>query len=121
MVAGGMVVIGVVAGVSMYWLQQYAFYTPVQFVPSQEILLTPIESGQPEPILVENIQGIDATSSPLRFRACCRCPGKSMPTGRASAAMAAPASRSRIFLGRVCYRSQSRWCWSACSLSACTP
>ena len=74
MVAGGMVVIGVVAGVSMYWLQQYAFYTPVQFVPSQEILLTPIESGQPEPILVENIQGIDATSSPLRFRACFTTP-----------------------------------------------
>lgn len=73
-VAGGIVAIGAVAGISMYYLQEYAYYVPAQFVPSQEILLTPIESGLPEPILVENIQGIDATSSPLRFRACFTTP-----------------------------------------------
>ncbi|MDZ7905361.1 MAG: DUF6446 family protein [Cypionkella sp.] len=73
-VAAGFVGIGVVTGASMYWLQQYAFYVPVQFVPSQEILLTPIVSGVAESILVEDIQGIDATSSPLRFRACFTTP-----------------------------------------------
>ena len=74
LIAGGIVLIGAVAGISMYWLQEYAYYAPVQFVPAQEILLTPIESGVPEPILVENIQGIDADSSPLRFRACFTTP-----------------------------------------------
>lgn len=73
-VAAGFVGIGAVAGAAMYWLQQYAYYVPAEFTPSQEILLTPLESGQPEPILVENIQGIDASSSPLRFRACFTTP-----------------------------------------------
>jgi hypothetical protein len=70
LVAGGMVVIGAVAGISMYWLQEYAFYETANFTQGAEIMLTPIESGAPEPILVQNIQGIDAGSSPLRFRAC---------------------------------------------------
>ncbi len=73
-IAGGIVLIGALAGVSMYWLQEYAYYVPAQFVPAQEILLTPIESGVPEPILVEGITGIDADSSPLRFRACFTTP-----------------------------------------------
>ncbi len=74
LIAGGIVLIGAVAGISMYWLQEYAYYVPAQFVPAQEILLTPIESGVPEPILVEGIEGIDADSSPLRFRACFHTP-----------------------------------------------
>ena len=74
LVAGGMVMIGVVAGAAVYYLQQYAYYVPATFTAGTEILLTPIESGVPEPILVQNIQGIDATSSPLRFRACFQTP-----------------------------------------------
>jgi hypothetical protein len=73
-VAGGMVLIGAVAGGAMYYLQEYAYYTPAQFVPGAEITLTPIESGKPEPILVENIQGIDSASVPLKFRACFTTP-----------------------------------------------
>ena len=73
-VGGFIVLIAAIAGVSMYWLQEYAYYTPVNFKPGQEILLTPIESGTPEPILADNITGIDADSSPLRFRACFHTP-----------------------------------------------
>ena len=58
----------------MYWLQVYAFYDPVSFTPGAEIMLTPIVSQVPEPILAENISGIDADSSPLRFRACFTTP-----------------------------------------------
>jgi hypothetical protein len=65
-----MVMIGAVAGAAMYWLQSYAFYTPAQFIPGAEIMLTPLSSGVPEPILVENLQGIDSASVPLKFRAC---------------------------------------------------
>jgi Family of unknown function (DUF6446) len=74
LLAGFIVVTAAIAGVVMYWLQVYAFYEPVAFTPGAEILLTPIISGTPEPILAENIEGIDADSSPLRFRACFTTP-----------------------------------------------
>jgi hypothetical protein len=73
-IAGGIVIIAAVAGISMYWLQEYAYYKDAVYVPGQEITLTPIVSGVPEPILVENFNGIDADSSPLRFRACFTTP-----------------------------------------------
>lgn len=69
-VAGGIVIIAAVAGAAMWYLQEYAFYTPVAFTQGAEILLTPVTSDRPEPILVKDVQGIDASSSPLRFRAC---------------------------------------------------
>lgn len=73
-VAGGIVLTGLVAGVAMYWLQVYAFYRPVSFAPGAEILLTPIVGNTPEAIVVADVQGIDADSSPLRFRACFTTP-----------------------------------------------
>lgn len=73
-VGGAIVVIGAIAGVAMYWLQVYAFYEPVTFRPGEEILLTTIAADKPEPILVQDVQGIDADSSPLRFRACFHTP-----------------------------------------------
>jgi Family of unknown function (DUF6446) len=69
-----LVLTGAIAGLVMWYLQVYAFYDPVLFEPGAEILLTPIEGNGPEPILAENVQGIDATSSPLRFRACFTTP-----------------------------------------------
>lgn len=63
-----------IAGAAVYYLQEYAYYEPASFTPGKEIRLTLIESGQPEPILAENIEGIDADSSPLRFRACFHTP-----------------------------------------------
>ncbi|NEX45540.1 DUF6446 family protein [Pseudotabrizicola algicola] len=72
--AGAIVISAAVAGVAIWYLQVHAFYEPVTFTPGQEITLTTIESGQPEPILAEDITGIDADSSPLRFRACFTTP-----------------------------------------------
>jgi hypothetical protein len=74
LVAGFIVIVGAVAGVAMYYLQEYAYYTKAVFKPGAEIALTLITSGQPEPILAEGIEGIDADSSPLRFRACFHTP-----------------------------------------------
>ncbi|MES2143258.1 MAG: DUF6446 family protein [Pseudomonadota bacterium] len=65
-----LVVTALVVGGAIYWLQVFAYYEPVRFVPGDEIRLTPIENAVPEAIAVENIEGIDGTSSPLRFRAC---------------------------------------------------
>ena len=69
-VAGSIVLIAAIAGFGGYWLQEYAFYAPVVFKPGDEIVLTPLASPTPTPIPVKDVQGIDATSSPLRFRAC---------------------------------------------------
>jgi hypothetical protein len=74
LVAGFIVIVGAVAGVAMYYLQEYAYYTKAVFKPGAEIALTLITSGQPEPILAEGVEGIDADSSPLRFRACFHTP-----------------------------------------------
>ena len=73
-IAGFLVISGLVAGIAMYWLQVYAFYEPVSFQPGNEIRLTPITSDVPEVIVADNVTGIDATSSPLRFRACFTTP-----------------------------------------------
>ena len=72
--AGFIVMSAVVAGVAMYWLQVYAYYEQVVFEPGNEIRLTPVASDVPEAILAENVTGIDADSSPLRFRACFTTP-----------------------------------------------
>ena len=69
-VAGSIVLIAAIAGFGGYWLQEYAYYEPVSFTPGAEILLTPLTSPTPEAIPVKDISGIDATSSPLRYRAC---------------------------------------------------
>jgi hypothetical protein len=63
-----------IVGAAVWYLQVYAFYKPVSFTPGAEITLTTIASGQPEAILAEDITGIDADSSPLRFRACFSTP-----------------------------------------------
>ena len=42
LLAGGLVVIALAAGIAMYWLQEYAYYEPATFRPGAEILLTPI-------------------------------------------------------------------------------
>ena len=73
-IAIGLVMIAAIAGIALYYLQIYAFYEPVRFEPGAEIRLTPIIGDSPEVILAENVQGIDASSSPLRFRACFHTP-----------------------------------------------
>ncbi|MBZ4689084.1 MAG: hypothetical protein JG765_335 [Cereibacter sp.] len=62
------------AGALIYWLQIYAFYEPVAFTPGEEIRLTPILGEEPEVIVANDVTGIDADSSPLRFRACFTTP-----------------------------------------------
>ncbi len=72
--AGSLIVSGIAAGIFMYWLQVYAYYQPAAFTPGDEIRLTPLAGDTPEVIVVDNIEGIDSDSSPLRFRACFTTP-----------------------------------------------
>ena len=75
LVGGAIVLTGAVAGLAMYWLQVHAFYEPVAAdAPQARMQLTLLATGEPEPIAVEAFEGIDADSSPLRFRACFTTP-----------------------------------------------
>lgn len=65
--------IGLIAGATIYYLQVYAYYEKVD-LETVDLRLTSVVSGQPEPITVDNLQAIDANSSPLRFRACFTTP-----------------------------------------------
>ena len=80
LLAMGIVGITAIAAAAMYYLQVYAFYEEVSG-DAISIELTNVASGQPEPILADNVKAIDADSSPLRFRACFTTPhGHSMLT-----------------------------------------
>lgn len=57
----------IVAGAGLYYLQIYGFY---EAVAEEEVTLVSLTSEQPEPILFDNFQAIDADSSPIRYRAC---------------------------------------------------
>ncbi|PIE13668.1 MAG: histidine kinase [Rhodobacterales bacterium] len=74
LVAGAIVVISLMAGVAIYYLQIYAFYDKVAVHGSEDVMLTPFGATKAEPILYENFQAIDADSSPIRYRACFTTP-----------------------------------------------
>ena len=56
----------IVAGAAMYWLQVYAFYDRL---PETTVLRVSTDTGV-QPLSLAAFEGIDANSSPLRFRAC---------------------------------------------------
>ncbi len=69
-----LVLSAVLAGGGMYYLQEYHFYEEVQGAEFETVELTGLVSGAPESIRIENFEGIDADSSPLRYRACFTTP-----------------------------------------------
>jgi len=71
--AGFIVSTSLIAGAAMYYLQVYGFYDEVENTPD-DIKLTVLETDTPEAMLVDNFTGIDADSSPLRFRGCFTTP-----------------------------------------------
>lgn len=56
-----------VAGVAMYYLQVYAFYDRFE---QDSIRLTALDGETVQEVAVTNWQGIDADSSPIRYRGC---------------------------------------------------
>lgn len=63
----------VAAGVAMYYFQVHAFYVDVSGE-VEDVQLQSVVTGQSEPVLFEDFKGIDADSSPLRYRACYQMP-----------------------------------------------
>lgn len=66
-----MLLIGAAAGALLYYQQIYAYYGEVQ---AETVALTAVSTGVPEPVVISDFQGIDADSSPLRYRACFQMP-----------------------------------------------
>ncbi|MDU8911942.1 DUF6446 family protein [Aestuariicoccus sp. MJ-SS9] len=58
-----------VGGVAMYYLQVYAYYEEVVPTGTDDVMLTALD-GTRAPIPFANFQGIDAESSPIRYRVC---------------------------------------------------
>lgn len=71
---GFIVLTAVLGGAFLWYTAERAFYEPVAFTPGEEIRLVPLASDQPEPILAEGVEGTDAASSPIKFRACFTTP-----------------------------------------------
>lgn len=65
--AAAIVIAAVLTAVSVWYLQVYYYYSEVE---QAEIRLTPASGGAPEAQAITGFEGIDASSSPLRFRAC---------------------------------------------------
>jgi hypothetical protein len=63
-----------IAGAALYYLQVYAFYDEVPPPAPADIVLTPVAGGAPDPLPFDAFRGIDATSSPIRYRACFSTP-----------------------------------------------
>ena len=61
-----------VAGAALYYLQVYGFYRTVPETDEPQVTLVSMTSGAPEPIPYSAFEGIDADSSPIRYRACFR-------------------------------------------------
>ncbi|WP_272004730.1 DUF6446 family protein [Roseovarius sp. ZX-A-9] len=68
--ASSIIVCALIAGAAMYYLQVYAFYDEVAADGRTDVQLTSLVTGLPEPVLYDDFRAIDATSSPIRYRAC---------------------------------------------------
>ena len=64
-----MLLIAAAGGGVLYYQQVYAYYEEIGFS-ENAVQLTSVSTGQAEPIIVDSFDAIDATSSPLRYRAC---------------------------------------------------
>lgn len=59
-------VTAVLGGALLFWLQVWGYYRAMP----ADTKLTVMVGGVPQPLPMEGFQGIDADSSPIRFRAC---------------------------------------------------
>ena len=65
------IVCAVGAGAGIYYLNEYAYYEEVELHPGLDVVLLPLDSEEPVAIAAyDEFQAIDATSSPIRYRAC---------------------------------------------------
>ncbi|WBU57649.1 DUF6446 family protein [Paracoccus sediminicola] len=69
LMAGGLVLCGVAAGIGVWYTQNYAYYDELD---PAEVELTAVVDGAPVPLAAQDIRAIDGSSAPHRWRACAR-------------------------------------------------
>ena len=70
LVGSFIVATALIFGAVVYYFQVYGYYHQVTARGSDDVVLTSLITGKPEPILYRDFKAIDGTSSPIRFRAC---------------------------------------------------
>lgn len=73
LVGSFVVIVSIAFGAFVYWSQEYRYYSEVAAADANMTMVN-IATGQPEPVLVEGFEGIDGSSSPIRYRACFTLP-----------------------------------------------
>ena len=69
LIAGGIVVVALVAGGAMWWLQTRGYYVDLD-ADVATLTVVPRDGGPRRPIPISDFEGIDSDSSPIRYRAC---------------------------------------------------
>jgi hypothetical protein len=70
-VVGGIVLTALLMAAGAWYTAEYAYYREVAPTePAAAMHIQPVTGGAGEPMIVSDFQGIDADSSPLKFRAC---------------------------------------------------
>ncbi len=64
-----LLLLALVAGVGLWWLQNYAYYRTVS-APAEEITLVSDTTGLPEAVPYTNFRAIESVSAPVGFRSC---------------------------------------------------
>lgn len=68
--ASMLVLVTVLTGVAVWYLQVYGFYDEIDEITGAQAITLTTPDGQVIPVPVTGFKGIDATSSPLRYRSC---------------------------------------------------
>ncbi|HQU67297.1 MAG TPA: DUF6446 family protein [Albidovulum sp.] len=74
LVTGFIVIPALIVGAVVYYVQEYAYYRPVEAASDEAVIRITDLEGRAEPMLADKFEGIDADSSPLRFRGCFQTP-----------------------------------------------
>ncbi|MEM8732474.1 MAG: DUF6446 family protein [Pseudomonadota bacterium] len=69
-IVGFIVAASVLAGAAVYYFQVYGYYDRVPAAGPADVQVISLESGEPVPVTHSGFEAIDATSSPIRYRAC---------------------------------------------------
>lgn len=67
------VIVSLAFGAFVYWSQEYRYYSEIS-AEAADMTLVSIATGEVEPLIVDGFEGIDGSSSPIRFRACFALP-----------------------------------------------
>jgi hypothetical protein len=91
-----LVLSAVLSGLAVYYTQVYGFYAPLDEARSPLKSTPSLDDMQPIPLAVTEFRGIDADSSPLRYRSCFRITDMAALEGARPFEGANPAGRAAL-------------------------